>query len=186
MDDHFSKTIEAIRADVTRLEADVAHKKKMVNELARMAGLDPIYAVTEPAADNGVGHVRSDMYYGQDMAEAVKDYLRRRKAAGSGATSFDELYEALRSGGYAFDTKTPGGEKRALRICLAKNAAFHKLPNESFGLMEWYPAVKEKKSGNGTFFRHVDEDDDPTEEVDDSKLETRPVTRDEEEEEAQT
>jgi hypothetical protein len=69
--------------------------------------------------------------------------LKMREASGLGPASVREIYEALSLGGYQFGTDKKESAIRGLRISLGKSTkAFHKLPNGSFGLMEWYPEIK--------------------------------------------
>lgn len=49
------------------------------------------------------------------------------------------------AGGYQFETKDDNNAMRGMRISMAKNIKFHKLPNGKWGLKEWYPNVKEDK-----------------------------------------
>jgi hypothetical protein len=50
-------------------------------------------------------------------------------------------------GGYHFEAKNDVNARRGLYISLAKNTTtFHKLPNGNYGLVAWYPAVREQRS----------------------------------------
>jgi hypothetical protein len=60
-----------------------------------------------------------------------------------GPATVKEIYDALKAGGYKFETKNDANAMRNLRISLTKNTSiFHKLPGGEFGLNEWYPKLK--------------------------------------------
>jgi hypothetical protein len=144
MSDHFSLTIEAVIKQIDDLERDVADKKRTVNDLCKLAGRPPVYASATPAAQ-GMGSLTKDAFYGKKLATAVREVLERRKVAGLGAAMPIEIYDALVQGGFHFETKNEDNAKRGLYQSLTKNSTtFHKLPNGTYGLREWYPAIKSR------------------------------------------
>jgi len=44
--------------------------------------------------------IRSDEYYGRPLATVVTEVLDKRKAAGQGAATLDEIYKELLAGGF--------------------------------------------------------------------------------------
>jgi hypothetical protein len=78
--------------------------------------------------------------------------------------------EALERGG--FDFKATGWKTsdrlRMVALSLAKNNKyFHKLPNNTFGLWEWYPEIqKQRANALSTALRAADGEDEQAEEKD--------------------
>jgi len=152
--EHVLKTIEMVRGQIEKLDQEMIEKKRMVNDLCKLAGMSPIYADTSVTAQNGTIGFRSDEFYGKPLASVVRSILEKRAAAGMGAASVSEIYDAMVKGGYKFTAKSEDNAKRGLYISLAKNTStFHKLPNGNYGLLSWYPAVKKDR---GEFEQAVD------------------------------
>lgn len=145
MSDHIHKTIEDLVAKLATQEQAVRTTKQMVNQLLVMVGEDERYAIDDASSPQGLGSIRPDQFYGRPMATVVKEYLEMRRAAGKGASTFSEIYDAMKLGGYQFDTKTDEIAKSSLRSALIKNPAFHRLPNGHYGLTAWYPKAKKDK-----------------------------------------
>lgn len=148
--DEFAPAIARMMADVRRLEDEANELKRTVNKLCQYANRPPAYSVADTKVPD-VFNIRRDQFYGVPLATAVREYLSMRgdpKTGGLGATTVNEIFAALKEGGFAFDTKNDENAKRGLRISLAKNvAAFTKVPGigeGAFGLTEWYPTVKSR------------------------------------------
>jgi hypothetical protein len=141
--------IEKVQSQIADLERQLEKKRAFVNELCSLAGTQAIYAI----ADAGPSHVlatRPDDYYGKPMATAVTLILEKRKSARLNAASVNEIYDELVRGGFQFEAKNPENAKRGLYGGMSKNPKFHKLPNGTYGLREWYDNVREtKKATNG-------------------------------------
>lgn len=72
--------------------------------------------------------------------------LERRQTANLGPATVGDIYDALVAGGYKFEAKNDDYAKRGLYQALTKNVAmFHRLPNNMYGLLAWYPNVKAQK-----------------------------------------
>lgn len=147
MKSELSPAVEALRNQLHEQMAEVSETKKMINSLLKRMGEDAEF----PEAEVGqlpirlTNGSRPDLYYGKPFATAAHEYLERRKQA-CGA---DEILKALEQGG--FDFRSLGWKDkirmRNVAISLAKNnQKFHKLPNNTFGLVEWYPGIA--KRGN--------------------------------------
>lgn len=150
--DEFSPAIRRLQKDIAAKEAEVLGLKQTVNTLCGYGGLPPIYPNLEKVSVTDLATLRRDQFFGVPLATAVKDYLSLRgdpKSGGAGAATVNEIFSALKEGGFAFDAKNDENAKRGLRISLAKNvAAFRKVPGSgegAFGLAEWYPAAKAPK-----------------------------------------
>jgi hypothetical protein len=141
---HVGRTIEMVQGQIRDLERDLAEKKRMVNSLCGLIGQTSIYANFEPALAGTV--LRSDEFYGKALTSVVRSILERRQAANLGAASTDSIYADMIRGGYQFDAKNEMTAKRSLAISLAKNSyLFHRLPNEDWGLVVWYPNIPKAK-----------------------------------------
>ena len=145
MSDHIQKTIADLQEKLRGQEADVSATKRMINELCKLIGSPEQFAAEDTDQKQHVGSIRSDQFYGRKMASVVREYLEMRRASGQGAAKFSEIYSALVSGGYDFDTKNDEISKASLRGAIGKNPIFHRLPNGHYGLTEWYPKVKKGK-----------------------------------------
>ncbi len=156
------KTIEMVQGQIREVEDQLRDKKRMVNDLCRLAGRDPLYSDADTGASGVVASIRSDEFYGKPLATVVRSVLEKRGAANLGAASVAEIYDAMVQGGYEFKGKNDDNNKRGLYISLGKNTStFHKLPNGNYGLLEWYPTAKEKKDENGNGKKAAKEDEPP-------------------------
>lgn len=149
MSDKIEIAIEEVRNLIVSLERELMEKKRTVNSLCSIIQKPPIYGDAELAESTHQMQVNSDAYYGKETPDVIEDILRRRRASGKGAMPVNEIYDAMVAGGYYFQTANHANAKRGIYISLGKNPKFHKLPNGSYGLTEWYPAAKEPKSKNG-------------------------------------
>jgi hypothetical protein len=153
MSEAVEQTIALIQEQIRATEVELAVKKRMVNDLCVMIKRPPIYADVAVSA-SGMRPTRTDEYYGQPLATAIRMVLTRRHHSNLGPSSVNDIFDALSAGGYKFGAKTEDYAKRALYSALSKNTTvFHKLPNGDYGLTEWYPSVREArvpKPTNGT------------------------------------
>jgi len=142
-DQAFQSVLTKFEQELQKHESEIARIKRTINDICRMAGDPPRFADSEidPSSRSG-GSIRSDEYYGQPLATAVRMILERRRASAQGAATVSQLYDELVAGGYKFDTKDANNAKRGLRISLTKNPIFHRVPNGSYGMKEWYPNAK--------------------------------------------
>nr|WP_281720028.1 hypothetical protein [Nitrosomonas nitrosa] len=150
-EDSFSPAINRMVEEVNRLESELAEVKKTVNKLCGYAGRAALYQNIEAQRAHS-GAFRRDQFFGVPLATGVKQFLEMRgdpKAGGLGAATINEIYDALISGGYDFQTKNEDNAKRALRSSVSKNtAAFVRVGGSgdaAYGLKEWYPAVRDPK-----------------------------------------
>lgn len=157
MSGEFDAAINKLNDDIAEKENEVRELKRTVNRLSRYAGrADPYPDADEAAtASRSVGSIRPDQFYGQPLASAIREYLEMRRNSGLGAAKVREIFDALKQGGFKFETKDDTNAERGLRQSLTKNSVtFHKLPNNTYGLLEWYPNAKparasETKSADG-------------------------------------
>lgn len=143
----YEVVVADLQVEVRNKEEEIAGLKRMVNQICGQQGMAPIYANTEVQADQGLASIQPDTFYGQALNTSLRRILEMRKAANLGPATVREFYEALVDGGYQFNTADSANASRGLRISLGKSThTFHKLPNGSFGLLEWYPEIKERRN----------------------------------------
>ena len=146
MSEHIELAIQDIQAKLRLQEEEVLQTKRTVNQLCRVLGKPEMYQDAEAGLSAAsLFNLRSDQFYGQPLASAVRSILDMRKAGNHGAASVAEIFRALKEGGYHFDTKDDENAKRTLRISLTKNPIFHRVPNGEYGLASWYPNAKKPK-----------------------------------------
>ncbi len=146
MHDHVKKTIDDLEVDLRTKEEAVRSVKLMINQLCKLAGVPERHVVEGAGSAPAVTSIRPDQFYGRPLATVVREYLEMRRAANLGPVKIPELFDALKSGGYLFETKNDEVGKVSLRNAVAKNPVFHKLPNHAYGLSAWYPNAKKEKS----------------------------------------
>ena len=142
---HTEQTIEDLENELKELESKAQRIKNAINSLYELIGQPRRYEeiTTEK---HRAAIARPDQYYGRPLATVVAEVLESRKEKGFGAATLDELFVELSSGGFKFEGKDEGIQKRGLAITMGKNTAkFHKLPNNTWGLTDWYPKAKEGK-----------------------------------------
>jgi hypothetical protein len=147
-DERYKGALEAAVEEVDKLLAVVAEKKRFANMLAPMAGVDPPYADVESPSAIGGATIRADQFTSIGAPSvAAREYLKIRGRE-KGAATFEHIYDALVRGGFIF---SKGDSKAGLKIAMGKDEKLIKLPNEAYGLREWYGGAKkldrEKKGG---------------------------------------
>jgi len=139
-------TIELLAKKVKAKEDEANTLKEVINGLCAEVGVAPRYG-SIAASSSDASSIRRDQFYGQTITGAARSYLEIRKAAGLGAASIEEIYKAVREGGYKFETKIEENAKTALRSALRKTSSvFHRVPTGDYGLLAWYPGAKAAKN----------------------------------------
>lgn len=161
-------------------EAAVAQTKKLINALLVELGQQARYADLDQPSTVPLGPMRGDEYYGKSMSTAAREVLERRAAVNAGPATLNEIHSAMKAGGYQFGAKNEEIERQSLRNLLVKNSGiFHKLPNGKYGLLSWYPNVKEKKpapptqSGSATTSTVDDDEGGGDQDSGDGSIETQ-------------
>jgi len=144
MREEFRPAIQALQQDLAELERKATETKTTINRLCELAGAPPMYAdVGSPGQTASLAAIRADTFYGKVLTTAAREYLEMRKSGGLGPCSPREIFEALRKGGFAFDTKNENNAITGVRNTMRKNSSiFHRLPNGEYGLLAWYPRAK--------------------------------------------
>jgi hypothetical protein len=143
--EHIDKTIEELKSKVAEKEKELNEVKKTANNVCQMFGRPPLYVIDEQSPTVLTRQLRGDEYYGHPLATVITGILEARKAQGAGPATMREIYDQMIAGGYQFEAKGADNAMRGMRISMAKNQKFHKLPNGKWGLIEWYPKAKESK-----------------------------------------
>ena len=147
MDTAVQNTIDKIHAQIDILEDQITKKKEAINMLYELEGEAIMYPDVANDHSKAPLAFRSDQFFGRPMATAAREILEQRATRNLGAISLDELYDAMKAGGFDFENKNDQIAKRNLAITLAKNPAFMRVPANGFiGLTQWYPNVKKKKN----------------------------------------
>lgn len=157
MREEMKPAIDALLVELADQEKQVVETKLLINRLCSRSGMEMLFPDAAAGASSaGVASIRPDSFYGKVLNTAAREYLDMRKAANLGPATPREVYEALVKGGYAPDTKDETNAIIGVRATLRKNSSvFHRLPNGTYGLLNWYPNAKPQKSDDG-------EDDRPT------------------------
>ena len=137
------KTVEVLCEKIRGKEEEAMKLKKIVNDLCTEEGEQTMFPNVTTESVGTLRSLRSDQFYGQTLSGAARQYLEMRRATGLGAASVADLFQALKSGGYKFETKNDDYAKNGLRIALRKSSSvFHRLPNGDYGLLSWYERPK--------------------------------------------
>jgi hypothetical protein len=191
MGNNQNPAIELLVAQITELERKANAYRASVNVLCERDGVPPMYP--DSGGDGGGGtkgvshshratvtptaQIKPDMFYGKPQQTAVREYLGFRNARGDGPAKPAEILAGLRAGGYQVEAKNDDIALVGLRAMLRKRTAvFHKLPNGTWGLREWYPnakAHKEASDKGGSPSKSVDTDEDEIPAGDDSGSDTK-------------
>lgn len=148
MSDAIRATINELQHHINDLEQEIADTKRTCNKLAHRAGMPLPYADTDLLPRNSTANMRRDQFYGKTLTTALREYLLMRQAANLGPATVNEMFDGLSQGGFDHGSANDDNAKRVMRITLTKNSGlFHRLPDDKhFGLVEWYPNIKHKKS----------------------------------------
>jgi hypothetical protein len=150
MSGEFDAAINKLNDDIAAKEVELRELKRTVNRLCGYAGRPDQYAdADEATTSRSVASIRPDQFYGQPLASAIREYLEMRRASGLGAAKVRDIFDALKQGGFKFETKDDTNAERGLRQSLTKNSVtFHKLPSNTYGLLEWYPNAKPARASD--------------------------------------
>ena len=148
--EHITKTIDQANQKIREMEAEIIINKKLVNQLCAFAKLEPQYADAALQPEGAAQmSVKRNSFFGQPLSTSVREYLEMRWKAKLGPATLDDIFAALKTGGFDLDqvsTKSETDQKRGLAITMGKNSVtFIRLPNDDWGLLDWYPNYKDKR-----------------------------------------
>lgn len=158
MSEHIKLAIQDLEKKLVIQLTAVGKTKSAINLLSETIDEPPPYMeASEEPTKNGEGgaasntakaiSVRSDEFFSKTFSASVREVLQMRKAVGLGPASSEEIYEVLKRGGYAFDSRDAENQLRGLNVSISKNSAvFAKLPNGLVALNEWYDVKRKVKA----------------------------------------
>ncbi len=144
-DDITEAAIAKLERSIEEYEQKIRALRTAINTMCENAGLKLRYAEADLVASGAVkvSQIQDDTFYGKKQTAAMREYLEMRKAQGIGPASPREIYEAIKQGGYQFETKDETVALVGLRALLRTQPnVFHKLPQGTYGLTAWYPDAK--------------------------------------------
>lgn len=154
--EHASKTIADLQEKIVEYERLTNKVKLSVNALCALYDAEPIYALDDMISSTSMARMpgltfRPDEFFGKPFSTCVREILNARKARDLGPADPKEVFEALRSGGFAFDAKDDESAFRGMQISISKNTAvFVRLPSGQIGLEEWYDRTRRPKPRGGS------------------------------------
>jgi DNA-directed RNA polymerase delta subunit len=169
---HIEQTIEELDRQILLKQKELEGLQIAVNNLCSLIGREPAYEIS-PIGQGPkqkqfrLKSLRGDEYFGRALATVITEILQERKEAGLGPATTDDIQTRMLEGGYNFEDREP---LRAIGVSMGKNQKFTKLPNDKWGLTEWYPDAKEKKTvikvplEEAEQYATTTEDEQPTEE----------------------
>lgn len=143
--DQRSLTIEDLQKKLQVIEAEAQKIKTMINYFCELTGQPPMYATAEGSQSV---HLRGDEYHGKPLATAITEVLLRRKQLGRNPCTVEEIFADLVEGSFDFEKKPDATAKKNVAISMGKNRKFYQLPNDKWGLREWYD-LKDVRPTNG-------------------------------------
>lgn len=149
MSEHVQKLLDEVCAEISAAEKTIRPNKLFANKLCERLGIALAYPdVGEDATPSGIRAIRRNQFYGRPLSTVIREYLEMRANLTVKEATLDEVFAALKEGGYDVKQSGPTEEdqKRGLSIALGKNSqTFHRLASGDIGLTSWYPNIKERK-----------------------------------------
>lgn len=143
--------LDAAIREVEAAEEELQSLKRAANAFAKRAGAELPYPDVDASTSNRAGalNVRPDQFVGQSAPAAAARAFLELRGAQRGAAGIDDIFDALRRGGYSFEQRTDAEAKAALKVALAKDTNVHRIDNGaygvSYGLLSWYPGVTRER-----------------------------------------
>lgn len=164
MSNPFQSAIDALEKELAPIERQRNELLTTINVLRAKANLPPRPDTPSPGGGGGqsgeapaatLTTLKNDTFFGKRMGTAAREYLEMRYAAANGTdpATTRQIFDALKAGGFVFETRDDGVAMISLRNMLRKaSQTFLKLPNGTYGLRSWYPGARKPKnsaSGDG-------------------------------------
>ncbi len=142
-----SAAFDELMKEVEEHEQKATEAKKLVNALAKRLGRDePFPNLSESPVSRSYVPAPDDFANEPAPAAAVRSYLERRGKA----APLEEIFQALKDGGFAFQGKDDKANMNGLRIAVGKDVKLEKLGGGAIGLSEWYPRRPKEKGRERT------------------------------------
>jgi hypothetical protein len=175
---HAEQTLHDFEERLAVREKDVVRVKKEINSFLAMYDEPPRYEIEEAAQEQGRGKgvsLRNDEFANFTSTSAALRHLLEKRGKDRGAIPVDEAFRLLKTHSYPFDGRMNEDKQMSvLRIAIGKDRNLLKHPNDTVGMLAWYPGRKKtKKSGaseaSGTRVVSDDEDSDDEGDEDDAE-----------------
>lgn len=154
----FQPAIDELEKEAADVERQWNALISTINVLRAKAGLPPRPGggggISEGAGialgskETGVPKIKHDTFFAKKMGTAARLFLEMRfeSSGGTSPAKPREFFDALKAGGFVFNTKDDHVAIVSVRNMLTKNTQmFQKLPNGTYGLRSWYPDAKKPK-----------------------------------------
>lgn len=146
MSDYFIdyvKVLADLEAKRDALNSAIEGIRKLLNVNAQMLPDGTVQTIT-PQLTNGE-EMRSDSFFGMSLRDAIKKYLAMKKKP----KSYRDIADALEEGGFQHASKKFYSTVNTTlgRMAEGDDADVCKIRGE-WGLLEWYPGMKQKKAAN--------------------------------------
>lgn len=146
MREEFQPAVQALLKDLADQERKVIETKTTINKLCEVGGDPPMFSDIGGASTPTITAIRGDTFYGKAFTTAAREYLEMRRSQNLGPATTREIYDAIISGGFEFETDNPNNAMTGMRQTMSKNSnIFHRLPNNGWGLTSWYEKIKASK-----------------------------------------
>lgn len=140
--------------------------------VAKSLGSMPIGGSEDGTTDDGAEEasiiIRSDQFFGKSVMDATVEYLGLMKKP----RSAQEIIDAIKSGGYLFQTNNPAPSVTStLNRSHTNGGQVVRVGKNMFGLAEWYAGrgrIKKKSLGNDQSESTNDEGDDDDNQADEA------------------
>lgn len=147
MASEFQPAIDGLLKILAEQEKKVTETKNTINQLCDYSGMPKMFAETATASSTSISTIKGDTFYGKTVITAAREYLDMRKASNLGPAPIRDIFEAMKTGGFQFNSKNEANSVIVLRNALSKaSSIFHRLPNGDYGLVKWYDMAKIKRS----------------------------------------
>src|SRR5690348_2112632 len=113
----FQSAIDELEKDLNEAERHANALLSAINVLRAKSGLPPRSpdgggmdgiqsgVSTSPGPGPTISHIKHDTFFGKRMGTAAREFLEMRKSQGHGPAKAREIFDALRAGGFQFNTK---------------------------------------------------------------------------------
>lgn len=171
MASEFQAAIDSLLKILAEQEKKVTETKNTINQLCEYAKQPKMFAETVSAASTSIGSIKGDTFYGKTVITAAREYLDMRKASNLGPAPMRDIFEAMKMGGFQFNSKNESNSMIVLRNAISKaSAIFHRLPNGDYGLVKWYDLSKIKRTRSQSTENDGVVDESVVTESDDSRI----------------
>lgn len=179
----FDAALQALERKLNDSEQTARGLRVAINALLELKGEKPRFppdgggsgggglAATDDGGSTGAAGaltaIKGDSFFGKKLSTAMREFLTMVRAKGGGPATPREIFEALRRGGYKFETKSDEIALVNIRAMLRKNTPTFVKVGNGYGLTAWYPDMKKPRvAAGGAAASHDDDEEDLSDEAD--------------------